>query len=437
MFSGAIFRGNQELSAQNSRLTLMEMAGTLQKAALNSYPSERPDVKNMTQSVGDAFGRALVPGRSSSFASRLHNLAWLGGMVVSVWCGVSSAAVHTIDLGRDRTWAVFRIAGDGTVDFLFTGPAVGTSGSDRYRSVMSFDLRSLPDTEKVVRASLELSPQNVNIRGTESIGSVRHMDASVPPRVANRPVDPFRFTPANIAAAPFVADLNLGLNGSYDVTAAVALDHRIGRIDSPLGLLENASRFSSIAQVTYGTGGGVPAPRLVVETALPEAVTYSLEGLGGDRYRATYLFRNEISLPLALIDIEFDPASYREDSLTVLVSPGAPPNWDAFVLAAGIEVPAAVSFAATDVGLSAGEVANGFQVEFDFIGAGSPGRQRYTVFDADTFTPQYSGFTAPVPWPASIWLVLGGLPLVAGRAMNSKQVALKRAPLPPVRARSH
>ena len=270
----------------------------------------------------------------------------LGGALTN-----GQAATFTIKDSQFQ-WAVMRQVFSNSVDFLATGPQVGISGATRLRSVLDFDLRGLPATEKIVSATLNLSPRNFTISGVESIGSIRHLDATVPPRISGRPIDPFRFPFDSLTTASLVGDLHLGLDLQYDVTAAVAQDHLAGHSDSPLALVENNARSSNLGIVGYTVFP--TTPQLVVETAPAEALGLALESLGGNRYRASYSLRNEVSVPLSLIDIEFDPALYREDTLLVSLTDGAAADWSALLLNSGIGVPAVLSLAANGEGLRGG-----------------------------------------------------------------------------------
>ena len=320
---------------------------------------------------------------------------------------------------QDLRWSVMRTINGGPTEFLFTGPQVGQSGGLQVRSVLDFDLRDLPDTEKVVSAKVILTPSRFTIVGQFSVGDIRHLDATRPPRIANQLVDPFRFGFDDLPSAPVVTGLNLGLDGNYDVTTAVAADHLSGFTTSPLGLMNNPTRFVNNAVVEYS--GFITAPQLVVETAAPEALSFALESLGSNRYKATYSVRNEISLLLGLLDIEFDPALYREDTLQVSLEGDAATDWTAEILDSGFDVPAVVTLINNGAGLRGGQRASGFQVEFDWLGAGLPGAQGYTVFDSVNFETLYTGVaaaTTPVPLPMPIWSLLSGLVLLGSATVK-------------------
>ena len=60
-------------------------------------------------------------------------------------------------------------------------------------------------------------------------------------------------------------------------------------------------------------------------------------------------------------------------------------------------------------GIAPGDTLSGFSVQFDWLGAGTPGNQFFDVVDSGTFDVLESGETvlasAPVPEPATLWLM--------------------------------
>lgn len=337
-------------------------------------------------------------------------------------CGSAQATEYTFNLSN----GFFSQVNDGvglfwqrTVGGPVEGPAalslpVGWQGFQATRSALDFNITRLPQTEKVVSAHLDLLPLQVNIRGLGSpIGSIHHLDASVPlPAGSPGPSDPRRFGWDAMAAAPVLASLGLGGSfGAYnpfDVTQAVAADHLSGAVTSPFALVENPERLGSLAYVSYQYA------RLVVSTAAPSPVRYSLSSLGGDRYRAAYELVNEVSRPLSLIDIAFDTSLYDEASLSVSLSGAAAAHWSADLLGSGIGVPAVLSLWNAQGGLGGGATASGFAVDFTWLGGGRPGAQAFTVYDDTSFDTLYSGLSvaAAVPWPPTAWLALAGLALL-------------------------
>lgn len=375
------------------------------------------------------------------FRARLFTLAWCAGMGLGLIAPPAGATVTSIDL------AIGNLSADGfglrwqrNADGGIEGPsgfylAVGWYGAVSARSALDFSIARLPDNEKVVSAVLSLRPNRIGIQGLqEPVGSIVHLDAATPiPAFGSPnpgPSDARRFTWDAVGAAPFAT--SLGLGGSFatynpfDVTAAVKADHAAGQNTSPFGLLEEPRRRFSLGFVEYS------AARLTVTTAAPDPVHYALTSLGGDRFRAHYDLRNELSLPLGLLDINFDPALYAEDSLSFSLTGAARDGWSAQWLASGIGVPAVLSLAANGSGLGAGQQAAGFDVDFTWRGPGRPGAQGYTVYDPTSFDALYSGLTvlSAVPELSTPWLLLAGLGLlglrVAGRRLGGRRVGPTR-----------
>lgn len=313
--------------------------------------------------------------------------------------GAGGAQAATYSIGINGYG--MRMVGSNPPEFLYS-LSVGRSGNTVYRAALDFSLSQIPDTQKVVSASLALMPTQISIQGTYTgVGSIRHLDAGASSYGWN-----------DMAAAPFAADLGLGgtflTYNNYNVSAAVAADHMANADSSAFGLLNNPDRTSGIAYVNYAT-----QVYLRVETAAPDAVSSILQNLGGNRWRATYTLRDEVSLPLSLIDIDFDPALYREDSLTILADAALDAQWDSMILASGIDVPASLTLMSKGSGLAGGQTAGGFQVEFDWLGQGTPTAQNYRVYDPETFETVYEGQSLyqvqAVPLPAGLWLLVSGL----------------------------
>lgn len=357
---------------------------------------------------------------------------------------IAQAATYTFNItssgGADGLGVGFSRTGTGPIEPAFVGE-VGWLSTTAYRSIFDFDIRRLPETEKVVSATLGLRPSQIRVQGLlDPVASIRHLDASRPPRPSPFPrptiADPTRFSWDEIATAPqigsIVVPLNFGALNFYDISEAIAHDHRSGFETSPVGLLEEPRRQQSLGYVSFSLAN------LVIETATPAPVRYTVDALGGTRYRYTYTLQNEISLPLQLLDLEFDPALYREDTLSVITPDDLAQDWEPFLLGSGIEVPAVISLAATGQGLAGGQAARGFQVEFDWLGSDPPGRQPFTVYDAQSFDVLYGGHTRLVPVPAAGWLLLSALAapglFTAARAQRARagQVTrrVRRWPVP-------
>jgi hypothetical protein len=75
-------------------------------------------------------------------------------------------------------------------------------------------------------------------------------------------------------------------------------------------------------------------------------------------------------------------------------------------------------------GIASGGTLGGFQVQFDFLGAGAPGSQAFTVVDPFTFDNLEGGLTVAttvIPLPAAAWLFVGGLSILVGFGKKSRK----------------
>lgn len=162
-------------------------------------------------------------------------------------------------------------------------------------------------------------------------------------------------------------------------------------------------------------------------SAAAVSIEYSLVALGTPgRFEYQYMVKN-LSLPTALswFSVDFDPYLYDESSLAITsTGTGA---WSEQLLASisVLGVPAQYDAMKTaGAPLEIGESETGFSVAFTWLGAGTPGSQGFTVYDANTFDVLDAGATttavvAPpngLPEPSSAGLVaLALVGLAAGR----------------------
>lgn len=68
----------------------------------------------------------------------------------------------------------------------------------------------------------------------------------------------------------------------------------------------------------------------------------------------------------------------------------------------------------TNQGIAAGQKVKGFSIAFDWLGAGTPGPQRYEIINPVTFETIDTGMTIPEPACAAIML-LGAIGMIAKR----------------------
>ncbi len=374
---------------------------------------------------------ALVP-RASSLAT---------GLVLLAIGGSAAAASFTIRLGSATTPnSATGDPGDGPTDARWIRYADGRTeifGDSNFitpefnsnltvrlqpdynaRSALEFNLGRLPDYLRVQSALLRLTTGNINVQSSFNAGFVRHLDSS---RAVGNPGATWTYD--ELGSAPIVANLGPApsapvLNTAFDVSAAVRADHAADRAYSPFALAEDPNRgFRAI--VNYNSEDALitdSRPLLAVEMEIPNPLSILLEPLGGSRFRKTFTLFNEVTKPLELIDLEFDPALYAEDSLGIVSAAPLANDWDQFLLGSAIDVPAVFTLAALRGGVGLGGSVSGFAVEFDWLGAGLPTSQAFSVFDRSSFELLYSSTAEAqvVPAPAAAWLLLTGVAGLAG-----------------------
>lgn len=147
-------------------------------------------------------------------------------------------------------------------------------------------------------------------------------------------------------------------------------------------------------------------------------IEYSIIDLGGDRWEYTYDVTN-ISLipPIEEFTIYFDYGLY--DNL-VVTTPETPPEWGQIVwqVEPVLNDPGGYDALANagNLAINPGETLSGFSVSFDWLGTGDPGSQFYEIIDPVSFNTMDSGYTVPVPEPATICLfAFGSLALLRKR----------------------
>lgn len=334
--------------------------------------------------------------------------------------------VDPLDGPTDARWSRFpdgriEVRGDDN-SFLFDATqrlSVQIGNNHNERSALEFNLSVLPDYEKVTSARLTLDVLGFNVQTLFNVGYIRHLDAA---RAVGNPGSTWSY--ADLAGGTIVGNLgpslaNQSINETYDLTSAVAADHHANAVYSPYSLVEDPMRGFN-ARVDFAseefTFLGSP-PKLVVETAPPDPVRAVLESLGGTRFRYDYTLTNDVNLPIELLDIAFDSQLYAEGSLTIVSTPALDTTWDQEVLASGIDVPAVLTLSALAGGVLPGGNVGGFAIEFDWLGAGMPGVQPITVYNAATFEPLYTRNTqlAAVPLPGAGWLLLTGIGILSRR----------------------
>ena len=142
-------------------------------------------------------------------------------------------------------------------------------------------------------------------------------------------------------------------------------------------------------------------------TARATTVFYEASNISGNTWEYSYTVNNDmLTVDIEEFTIFFDVGLYEN-----LVATSTPVDWDPLVIQPDPFIPDdgfydALALAA---GISPGNSLGGFGVQFDYLGAGTPGVQGFDIVDPFTFDVLDSGFTQVVPLPAAIWLFVTGL----------------------------
>jgi hypothetical protein len=145
---------------------------------------------------------------------------------------------------------------------------------------------------------------------------------------------------------------------------------------------------------------------------------------GEDLWRYNYSVSGRTFLQSEIFDIYFDPSLYAN------LLAGAAPNsdWDVLIL----NQPTPANLPPFDQGIFDAQASvdnpaltGTFSVSFVYLGAGSPGAQRFEVFDA-AFSSIETGFTTAqstvIPEPSAVLLCLGGLLVTAIRLTGRSKI---------------
>jgi len=152
---------------------------------------------------------------------------------------------------------------------------------------------------------------------------------------------------------------------------------------------------------------------LFVLTGTPVSATtinYGVNNIAGNTWEYTYAVSNDtLSVAIEEFTIFFDVGLYEN-----LVAPSAPVDWDPLVIQPDPGLPDNGFYDAlelTAVGIAPGNSVAGFSVQFDFLGAGTPGDQSFDIVNPITFGVIDSGVTrvSAVPLPAALWLFGSGI----------------------------
>ncbi|MDQ2734055.1 MAG: PEP-CTERM sorting domain-containing protein [Pseudomonadota bacterium] len=159
-----------------------------------------------------------------------------------------------------------------------------------------------------------------------------------------------------------------------------------------------------------------------VGAARAQSIDYSATSLGGNQWRYDYIIDNSSPGP------SFDEVTVYFDSTkdTSLVLSASPAGWDPLVIQPDLGIPADGYLDVIDLGgpVAPGAAVSGFSTTFTYLVAGSPGSQRFELYDSSSFALLETGLTvaagsvSPVPEPQTIVLMLGGLVFLGLRRLK-------------------
>lgn len=134
--------------------------------------------------------------------------------------------------------------------------------------------------------------------------------------------------------------------------------------------------------LAVGLGGLVAS---APSTAAFVDLSYQVVSLGTPgRYEYRYTITNtSLASPLSWFSVDFSTSLYEESTLAV-TSTGTS-DWAEQILGSVLGNPAQYdAYRTVGAGLGIGQSFSGFAVAFTWLGAGTPGAQAFTVYDAGT-----------------------------------------------------
>ncbi|WP_240453616.1 hypothetical protein [Janthinobacterium agaricidamnosum] len=139
------------------------------------------------------------------------------------------------------------------------------------------------------------------------------------------------------------------------------------------------------------------------------SIGYTATSLGGTQWRYDYTVSNTtLAVPIEEFTLFFSVGTYAN-----LQSVSTAPGWDVLLVQPDPAIPASgyLDALALAGGIVPGATATGFSVTFDYLGAGSPGAQPFSILDPVSFIELDTGITQPaaVPLPSTPWLLLAGV----------------------------
>ncbi|WP_298408096.1 hypothetical protein [Janthinobacterium sp.] len=139
------------------------------------------------------------------------------------------------------------------------------------------------------------------------------------------------------------------------------------------------------------------------------SIGYTATSLGGTQWRYDYTVSNTtLAVPIAEFTLFFSVGQHA-----MLHDISTAPDWDVLLVQPDPAIPASgyLDALALAGGIHPGATATGFSVTFDYLGAGSPGAQPFSILDPVSFIELETGITqaAAVALPSTPWLLLAGV----------------------------
>lgn len=155
---------------------------------------------------------------------------------------------------------------------------------------------------------------------------------------------------------------------------------------------------------------------IICSSASATAISYDVVNLGGNQWEYTYSVTNDtLGVDIEEFAVYFDVGSYDN-----LVTTNTPIDWDPIAINPdpGIPDDGYYDVLALSTGILPSKTLSGFSVQFDYLGSGIPGSQRFEIIDPLSFSVLDSGQTIaasqPIPEPSTFFLFGFGLIGLAG-----------------------
>ena len=159
----------------------------------------------------------------------------------------------------------------------------------------------------------------------------------------------------------------------------------------------------------------------VMSAAHAASIGYTATSLGGTQWRYDYTVSNTtLAMPIEEFTVFFSVGQYAN-----LHSVSTLPDWDVLLVQPDPAIPASgyLDALALAGGIVPGGTATAFSLTFDYLGAGSPGAQPFSIIDPVSFIEIEAGITQPsaVALPSTPWLLLAGV--LAMACLRRRQLA--------------